>query len=272
HQQSGHNQGATNELYERVGKEQQLDGIKPLKLFTKIVQLWCPPNGLVLDPFAGSGTTGNAVLQLNKETGANRSFILIEQGNVENGDDYSDQKEHEPLGGGFKFTTLDKQINNQAILQMERSELIDTIIASRIDKYQQKYQGLQLLKNQNYSYLIAKNANNEGFFLEVYEKIVQEAKNNKLKTPYHVYARLYLCQQVKYNIMTGRNANIYFPEQTYNKLRRVAGIKISRFVAEAVEEKIEREEQQKKEEFQKKLIAGYKRVAKNKKIQKEMEI
>ena len=72
--------------------------------------------------------------------------------------------------------------------------------------------------------------------------------------------------------MTGRNANIYFPEQTYNKLRQMAGVKISRFVAEAVEEKIERERQQKKEEFQKKLIAGYKRVAKNKKIQKEVAI
>ena len=72
--------------------------------------------------------------------------------------------------------------------------------------------------------------------------------------------------------MTGRNANIYFPEQIYNKLRQVAGVKISRFVAEAVEEKIERERQQKKEEFQKKLIAGYKRVAKNKKIQKEVAI
>ena len=72
--------------------------------------------------------------------------------------------------------------------------------------------------------------------------------------------------------MTGRNANIYFPEQTYNKLRKVAGVKISRFVAEAVEEKIERERQQQKEEFQKKLIAGYKRVAKNKKIQKEVAI
>ena len=43
---------------------------------------------MVLDPFAGSGTTGHAVLQLNKETGANRSFILIEQGNIKNGDDY----------------------------------------------------------------------------------------------------------------------------------------------------------------------------------------
>ncbi|MEG7978761.1 MAG: type II toxin-antitoxin system CcdA family antitoxin [Mollicutes bacterium UO1] len=72
--------------------------------------------------------------------------------------------------------------------------------------------------------------------------------------------------------MTGRNANIYFPEQTYNKLRQVVGVKISRFVAEAVEEKIEKEEQKKKKEFQQKLVEGYKRVAKNKKIQKEVAI
>jgi post-segregation antitoxin (ccd killing protein) len=72
--------------------------------------------------------------------------------------------------------------------------------------------------------------------------------------------------------MTGRNANIYFPEKTYNKLRQVAGLKISRFVSEAVEEKIRREEKQKKEEFQKKLIEDYKSVVRNKKIKKEMEI
>jgi hypothetical protein len=48
---------------------------------------------------------------------------------------------------------------------MERTELIDTIIASRIDKYQQKYQNLQILKSENYRYLIAKNSNQEGFFL-----------------------------------------------------------------------------------------------------------
>ena len=90
---------------------------------------------------------------------------------------------------------------------MERAELIDTIIAIRIDKYQQKYQNLQILKSENYRYLIAKNSNQEGFFLiwdgpnqnvnftkEVYQKVVQEATENNLKPPYHVYARLYLCQ------------------------------------------------------------------------------
>lgn len=222
--ESGHSQEGVRELMAIINEGRDFVGVKPLKLLKKIIQLWCPPNGLVLDPFAGSGTTGHAVLQLNKETNANRSFILIETGNMENNDNYcrtllqkrlqaaiigkwADQKEHEPLGGGFKFTTLDKQINNQAILAMERTELIDTIIASRIDKYQQKYQNLQLLKNEKYRYLIAKNSNQEGFFLiwdgpnqnvnftkEVYQKVVQEAIQNNLKPPYHVYARLYLCQ------------------------------------------------------------------------------
>jgi post-segregation antitoxin (ccd killing protein) len=72
--------------------------------------------------------------------------------------------------------------------------------------------------------------------------------------------------------MAGRNANIYFSEQTYQKLRQVAGIKISRFVNEAVEEKLRQVEQQKKQEFQQKLIADYQSVAKSKKAQKEAEI
>jgi adenine-specific DNA-methyltransferase len=34
------------------------------------------PNGIILDFFAGSGTTGHAVQQLNKEDGGNRQYIL----------------------------------------------------------------------------------------------------------------------------------------------------------------------------------------------------
>ena len=36
-------------------------------------------NDIILDFFAGSGTTGHAVLALNKEDGGNRQFILVEQ-------------------------------------------------------------------------------------------------------------------------------------------------------------------------------------------------
>jgi hypothetical protein len=70
--------------------------------------------------------------------------------------------------------------------------------------------------------------------------------------------------------MTGKNANIYFPEKTYDKLRQVAGPKISRFVSEAVEEKIEREGQRKEEQQKQQLIKDYQAQAKNKKLQKEL--
>jgi adenine-specific DNA-methyltransferase len=54
--------------------------VKPTQLFQRLITLWCPTDGRVLDPFAGSGTTGHAVLQLNHLTGAQRTFLLIEQG------------------------------------------------------------------------------------------------------------------------------------------------------------------------------------------------
>ncbi|RHZ36352.1 type II toxin-antitoxin system CcdA family antitoxin [endosymbiont GvMRE of Glomus versiforme] len=69
--------------------------------------------------------------------------------------------------------------------------------------------------------------------------------------------------------MAGRNANIYFPEKTYQKLRQVAGTKISRFVNEAVEEKIKQVKQQKKEQLRQELIKDYQAVAKSQKRRQE---
>ncbi len=75
-----HSQTGINELSAIMGGDHGFDTVKPLKLFKKIIQLWCPPQGIVLDPFAGSGTSGHAVLDLNAESGSRRSFVLIEQG------------------------------------------------------------------------------------------------------------------------------------------------------------------------------------------------
>ena len=52
------------------------DYAKPTELITMILNLYQNPNAVVLDFFAGSGTTGHAVLELNKEDGGNRQFIL----------------------------------------------------------------------------------------------------------------------------------------------------------------------------------------------------
>ncbi|MBS0645904.1 MAG: site-specific DNA-methyltransferase, partial [Verrucomicrobia bacterium] len=52
---------------------------KPVTLIRKIIELSTNENDVVLDSFAGSGTTAHAVLELNKEDGGNRKFILVEQ-------------------------------------------------------------------------------------------------------------------------------------------------------------------------------------------------
>lgn len=51
---------------------------KPTRLLKRILQLATDKNSLVLDSFAGSGTTGHAVFDLNKEDGGNRKFIMVE--------------------------------------------------------------------------------------------------------------------------------------------------------------------------------------------------
>lgn len=49
---------------------------KPVSLIRYLIKFSSNTNALVLDFFAGSGTTGQAVLELNKEDGGNRKFIL----------------------------------------------------------------------------------------------------------------------------------------------------------------------------------------------------
>jgi adenine-specific DNA-methyltransferase len=223
HEESGHSQTGINELDAIVGPGHGFETVKPLKLFEKIVQIWCPPDGLVLDPFAGSGTTGHAVLDLNVQSNANRRFILVEQGRPDNGDSFArtltanrlkrvitgkwaNGKGH-ALAGGYRFATLDKKVDAGTLLRMERDEMLDTVIASHFDASRRRASGLVTLNDSGHRYLVARNLDDEGFFLvwdgpdqntdfteEVYGACAEEAKEAGLKPVYHVYARLYLYQ------------------------------------------------------------------------------
>ena len=51
---------------------------KPVPLVQRLIQLVANPNAIVLDSFAGSGTTAHAVLEANRRDGGNRRFILVE--------------------------------------------------------------------------------------------------------------------------------------------------------------------------------------------------
>jgi adenine-specific DNA-methyltransferase len=50
---------------------------KPVELIERMLRMISDPNAIVLDFFAGSGTTAQAVLNLNKEDGGQRRFILV---------------------------------------------------------------------------------------------------------------------------------------------------------------------------------------------------
>ena len=108
------------------------DTPKPISLLKRILQIATEPNSIILDSFAGSGTTAHAVLDLNKEDGGNRKFILVEM------EDYADtitaervrrvikgipnskdEKLKAGLGGSFTFCELGKEISIEKIITGE---------------------------------------------------------------------------------------------------------------------------------------------------------
>ena len=109
--------GTTNQmriLLEKIGVKFAYP--KPVNLIAHLVAAFSGPNDLVLDSFAGSGTTGHAVLQLNRTTGSSRRFILVEQvpetmfrvtiPRLRAVVDGSPKADLPPCGGGFRFLRL----------------------------------------------------------------------------------------------------------------------------------------------------------------------
>ena len=79
HQDFGHNQGANDEMTGLFGVKNVFSNPKPKELIRGLVQISnAKNNDIILDFFAGSGTTGHAVMQLNAEDGGNRKFILCQ--------------------------------------------------------------------------------------------------------------------------------------------------------------------------------------------------
>ena len=127
HEDVGHTQSATQGL-NKIGVA--FSNPKPHTLIKRILQIGTDPETIILDSFAGSGTTAHAVLALNKEDGGKRKFILIEcekeyvdtttaerVRRVINGvPNASDDSLHEGLGGSFTYCTLGKPIEIEAML------------------------------------------------------------------------------------------------------------------------------------------------------------
>ena len=125
----GFNADGTRELRDVFGEGGIFPQPKPTKLVRFLMEILRSPNALVLDSFAGSGTTAHAVLALNKEDGGNRKFILVEC------EDYADtvtaervrrvingvpgardKSLREGLGGSFTYSTLGDPMELEGML------------------------------------------------------------------------------------------------------------------------------------------------------------
>src|SRR5579884_718605 len=128
---SGLNSEGTR-LLQTIFEEEAFPYPKPLSLVKQLIGQVAKDDDIVLDSFAGSGTTAQAVLELNAEYGGNRRFILIEtedyaerltaervrrliQG-IPGGKDDSSMKK---LNGTFSFFRLGKELDLASILSGE---------------------------------------------------------------------------------------------------------------------------------------------------------
>lgn len=107
---------------------------KPVELIALLVGAAGSKDSLVLDAFAGSGTTGDAVLQLNKRDGGKRRFVVIDEGSGE--DNYARTLlaprlkaaiKLDDLKSGFTFLVTGKQLDRKAILGLERDKIAAVI-------------------------------------------------------------------------------------------------------------------------------------------------
>ncbi|MCC7351429.1 MAG: site-specific DNA-methyltransferase [Phycisphaerales bacterium] len=126
HSEVGNTQEAKKELVAVVDFNSSDDVFitpKPTRLMQRVFEIAADSTSLILDSFAGSGTTGHAVLQMNKADGGNRRFICIEMDETIARDvtsqrlrkvveGYTNAKGQavEGLGGGFRFCTLGKPL------------------------------------------------------------------------------------------------------------------------------------------------------------------
>jgi adenine-specific DNA-methyltransferase len=78
---AGDNALANSELRDLFGGGRAVSYPKPTRLLQRLIQIATRPtdNDWVLDFFAGSGTTGQAIIDLNRQDGGNRKYLLIER-------------------------------------------------------------------------------------------------------------------------------------------------------------------------------------------------
>ena len=139
----GHTQRAKKTLLEIFQTDfPDFTTVKPVELLDRIIRLCSDSDSIVLDSFAGSGTTAQAVLALNKEDGGNRRFVLIECENyvdtltaervrrvIKGVPNAKDEALREGLGGAFSYFKLGKPLRKESMLDRAKLPSYDRLAA-----------------------------------------------------------------------------------------------------------------------------------------------
>ncbi len=180
------NDEASREIESFFGSNAIFSFSKPANLIKHLLLIGCQKDDIILDFFAGSGTTAHAVLQLNKEDGGNRQFILVEQM------DYAEsitaarvKKVMEKEGIESSFIYLELAKNNQnAIEKIEKVESYEALMAFFKEMYEKYFLGYNVR------------------IKEFREKISQEGafKNLPLEQQKQIFAKMLDLNQLYVNV------------------------------------------------------------------------
>ena len=146
---------------------------KPVGTIERIISIATDPDSIILDSFAGSGTTAHAVLNMNKADGGNRKFILVEMMDYADTitaervkrviDGYGEEKNAtEGTGSGFAFYELGER------LLLEDGNLNESLDEEKIREYVWYTETRTDYAPQEEQYLLGTHANTAYYFY--YEK------------------------------------------------------------------------------------------------------
>jgi len=125
HDNAGHTDEASKELT-GFGISVDFATPKPVRLLDRIFQVATRPESIILDSFAGSGTTANAVLRLNRRDNGHRRFILVEC------EDYADTLTAERVRrviNGYSFEGNQREELHRERLNFTSLKKADTLLS-----------------------------------------------------------------------------------------------------------------------------------------------
>lgn len=207
HEEVGHTQEGNKQLYSIFGKV-VFEYPKPSRLIERIIRIATDDDSIILDSFAGSGTTAQAVLEINRKDNSNRRFILVET------EDYADsitservrrvingygegKTKTEGTGGGFSYYELGEQLFlNDACLNPQ----IDNGVIREYIWYMETRKSFKEIEIEDNMYFLG--THNDTAYYFIYEKNTQTVLDNDFLSTIKTKADAYVIYADTCNLST----------------------------------------------------------------------